>query len=351
MKIAIHKQEPRNFSKHWIKYCEDHNIPFKIVNCWSTSIVQDLADCDALMWHWNQEDYHSVLFARQLTLSLEKAGKLVFPNVNTAWHFDDKVGQKYLLEAVNAPLIDAYVFYGKEDAEAWLDSTNFPVVFKLRGGAGSVNVKLAKSRLAAQLLVNKAFGRGFASISNWGIIKNKLWLFKRDKDKDSFIGIFKGIARIFLPTKVVRFSHRQKGYIYFQKFLAGNDFDTRLVVVGNRCFGVRRYNRKNDFRASGSGIEAYEKETFDMNMIKAAFDTVDKLGTQSLAFDFVYENNEPKIVEISYCFPEKVAENKYCGYWDRDLNFYEVKFNPFILMIEDFVAEINEKKAAAIATV
>src|SRR5678815_2299667 len=102
MKLAIHHESP-GFSIRWVKYCEENSIPYKIVSCYDSDIVEQLKDCDGLMWHWNQENYKGILFARQLTLSLEKIGKKVFPNVNTAWHHDDKVGQKYLLESIGAP--------------------------------------------------------------------------------------------------------------------------------------------------------------------------------------------------------------------------------------------------------
>ena len=109
MKLAIH--QGTNFGNRWVKYCEENAIPYKLVSCYDSDIVQQLDGYDGLMWHWNQEDYKGILFARQLTLSLEKAGKKVFPNVNTAWHHDDKVGQKYLLECIDAPLVKSYVFY------------------------------------------------------------------------------------------------------------------------------------------------------------------------------------------------------------------------------------------------
>ena len=44
-----------------------------------------------------------------------------------------------------------------------------------------------------------------------------------------------------------------KDYVYFQKFLPNNKYDIRIVVIGDRAFGFIRYNRENDFRASGSG--------------------------------------------------------------------------------------------------
>jgi len=93
MKIAIHNR-PGSFSDRWIDYCKQNKIAYKIVNCYDSNIISQLKDCDGLMWHWNQEDYRAQNFARQLIISVEKMGIKVFPNSNTCWHFDDKVGQK-----------------------------------------------------------------------------------------------------------------------------------------------------------------------------------------------------------------------------------------------------------------
>src|SRR5450631_3263571 len=104
LKIAIHDRAG-SFSDRWIKYCNENQVPYKLVNCYEFDIISQLDDCKGLMWHWDLNDYKAALFARQLTISLEKKGVKVFPDVNTAWHHDDKVGQKYLLEAVGAPLV------------------------------------------------------------------------------------------------------------------------------------------------------------------------------------------------------------------------------------------------------
>ena len=80
-----------------------------------------LDDCDGLMWHWNQNSYKAALFARQLTFSLEKKGIRVFPDINTALHFNDKVGQDFLLEAIDAPLVKSYAFYSRQEAMEWLE--------------------------------------------------------------------------------------------------------------------------------------------------------------------------------------------------------------------------------------
>lgn len=113
------------------------------------------------------------------------------------------------------------------------------------------------------------------------------------------------------------------------------------MIIGNRCFGCRRYCRKNDFRASGSGLCEYEPELFDKKSIRCAFETARKLESQSIAFDFLILNNEPKIVEISYCFPMEGASDDCRGYWDSNLNWYNPPINLQSFMIEDFIKNLK----------
>ena len=89
MKIAIHHRKG-SFSERWILFCQKNNINYKIVNCYTNDIIQQLQDCDALMWHWSHTDYRDLNFARQLIYSIELMGIKVFLNCNTCWHFDSR---------------------------------------------------------------------------------------------------------------------------------------------------------------------------------------------------------------------------------------------------------------------
>ena len=349
MKIAIH-EEKGSFSDRWISYCEAENISYKIVNCYDSDIISQLNGCNGLMWHWTLSNYKPSLFARQLSMSLEKKGISIFPNVDTSWHYDDKLGQKYLLEAINAPLVKSYVFYTKKEALDWLKKAIFPKVFKLRGGAGSVNVSLVKTKLKAKILIKKAFGNGFSHINRIQRLENRIWVLRRDKSFSAFKKVLTGFARIFIPNEEERFSHNEKGYIYFQDFIPENDYDTRLVVVGNRCFGVRRFCRKGDFKASGSGVFDANPNNINKECINIAFTVANKIGVQSIAFDFVLDGQNPKIIEISYCFPLGAPDD--CpGYWDENLEWHEENINAEVFMIRDFLkntkninVELHNKK-------
>lgn len=340
MKIAIHS-EKGSFSDRWIAYCDEVNIPYKIVNCFDDDIVSQLSDCNGLMWHWSLNDYKALLCAHQISLSLEKKGIIIYPDVNTSWHYNDKLGQKYLMEAIDAPLVKSYVFYTKAEALKWIETTTFPKVFKLRGGAASVNVSLVMTKSEARHFTIKAFGSGFSHINKINRVKNRIWEFRSAPTLSHFIKILGGIVRIFIPNEVEHYSHKEKGYIYFQDFIPNNQYDTRLVVVGDRCFGVRRFCRKGDFRASGSGIFDANPSQIDLRCVNIAFFVTKAIGAQSIAFDFVQDNDNPKIVEISYCFPSG-APDDCIGYWDSNLNWHEETINAEVFIIKDFIQKCKK---------
>ena len=340
-KIAIHHEEHSDgFSKRWVWYCKENGIAYKIVSCYSSDIIKQIEDCDILMWHHDQSNYRDKLFAKQLLYSVELSGKKVFPDFNTGWHFDDKVGQKYLLEAIGAPLVPSYVFYNKKEALKWAETTDYPKVFKLRGGAGSSNVKLVRNRSEAVKLINKAFGRGFSQFNRWGHFKERYNRYK--SGRDTLFGVLKGFRRLFVPTEFARMTGNEKGYAYFQKFIPNNDSDIRVIIIGDKAFAIKRLTRENDFRASGSGHIIYDQNEIDIRCVKLAFEINDKIHSQSIGYDFVFdEENNPLVVEISYGFV--AAGYDPCpGYWDSELNWHQSPFNPQQWMIEDLFKQLEK---------
>lgn len=319
MKIAIQHKEG-GFGERWIEYCQKNNIEYKLVNVYASDIIEQVRGCDAFMWHHSHGDYRDVLFAKQLIYSLEAMGVKCFPDFHTTWHFDDKVGQKYLLEAVGAPLVPSYVFYTKKEALDWIEKTSFPKVFKLRGGAGAANVMLVHTKQEARKLVKKAFGKGFPQFDRAGYLKERYRKWR--EGKDSFVGVLKGIGRLFIITDFAKMHPREKGYAYFQDFIPNNTFDIRVCVVGDHAFALKRMTRKGDFRASGSGDIIYDKAQIDERCVKTAFEVNEKLKMQSVAFDFVFDvNNKPLIVEISYGYAMKAYD--LCeGYWTPDMQWH-----------------------------
>ncbi|TCP20755.1 ATP-grasp domain-containing protein [Rhodovulum adriaticum] len=341
MKIAIH-DSPNGFHPRWRAYCQELGIPFKRVDCHASDIIEQLADCDGLMWHHSQGNPRDLIAAKAVLSALEHAGVPVFPDWRTGWHFDDKVAQKYLFEAIGAPLVPTWVFLDRQSALDWVEKTDFPKVFKLRGGAGSANVRLVRSRGEARRLVRQAFGRGFPNYDAWGSLKER-WRRVR-LGKASPAEVAKGVARLVHPPTFSRVLGRERGYAYFQEFMPDNASDTRIIVIEGKAFALKRFVRAGDFRASGSGDFAYGREEFDERCVRIAFDVTDRLGASCAAYDFVFDAEKtPLLVEISYGFlPD--GYDACPGYWTPDLTWHPGAFNPQGWMVEALLEQIEHRR-------
>ncbi len=337
--IAIHKSN-FGFHSNWKKYLLKRGIPFKEINCYDNDLVEQLKGCTALMWHHSQNDPRDLNIAKQILFMAEHAGLVVFPNFKTNWHFDDKLGQKYLFEILNIKHVKSHAFYNKTKAHEFINQAEFPIVFKLRGGAGSFNVKLLTSLSEGTKLVNKAFNNGFSNFNSIGNLKEIIR--KINLKKASYFDLFKSIYRLFTKPAFAKVMGKEVGYIYFQEFIPKNSFDLRTIVIGKKAFAIKRNVRKNDFRASGSGSIEYDKANFSDELIKLSFESAKKLKTQCVAFDFVSKNDQLLIIEISYGF---LKEGYYqcAGYWDEELNFYEGNFDPCEWMVDVVLVELKNK--------
>lgn len=340
MKVAIHHRK-RSFSDRWIEYCQENKIDFILVDIFENDALDKIKECNIFLWHPSHGEISDKIAAKSILFSIEKAGKLVFPNFDTLWHFDDKISQKYLMEAIEAPAIKTYIFFNKKEAIDWVNKTTFPKVFKLSGGAGASNVKLIQNKGIAITKVNKAFGKGFAQFNKIDYLRNQ---YKKGLSQGNFIKEFsKGIIKSLISTKFSRNFQRERNYIYFQDFISNNNFDTRVIIIGERAFAIKRINRKNDFRASGSGNIIYDHKEININCIKTAFEVNKKLKSQCIAYDFVIdENGRPLIIEVSFGFSVKPYD-KCPGYWSKDLVWNEGNFNPQYWMIENLINSIDKK--------
>lgn len=264
-----------------------------------------------------------------------------YPNQATAWHYDDKAKQAFLLKAHGFPITQTWVFYDKEAALNWAKHAEYPVVFKLKGGAGSMNIILAKTTKRATALIRRMFGRGI--YPEKFVISGSV-RFKHFNLYKEIHHLGGNTSRLIRGLDTSPFWNRHKNYVLFQKFLPDNDFDTRITVIGERAFAFRRISRKDDFRASGSGKIDYDINKIDPRCIEISFEVSRKMGFQSMAYDFLKnEVGEPEFCEISYTYVSSAVHD--CpGYWDPELNWHEGQYWPEYLHLMDALG-LSELKA------
>ena len=79
-----------------------------------------------------------------------------------------------------------------------------------------------------------------------------------------------------------------------------------------------------------------------MRCVEIAFSVTRKLEAQSMAFDFVFdEEGEPKIVEVSYCYVSNLV-HQCSGYWDSKMNWNEGNLWPEDAILADVLNQINK---------
>lgn len=336
MKIAIHHRK-NSYSERWIEFCKERDISYKIVNAYDTDIISQVSDCDAFMWHHDHGNYKDKIFAKELLTSLQQSGKIVFPNIRTGWHFDDKLGQKYLFEAHGIRMARTWAFFDAKSAKEWIAKTSFPKIYKKRSGAGASSVYLVANKAQAERLVKSTFDISVVDSPEFWLRKGREGLRYR----------VKSTLRRFFP-KLDRHSllPHNRGYIYFQEYIPNDGFDYRLEIVGDKCIAVLRYNRKNDFRASGGHDNHFDKDLFPKDLFEYGFYIHKTLGLQSSALDIVQhkETGEYFLIEISYCYGVDTDEYDH-GYWTADGILHEEPFNGQDWMIEQVIKDIEKQKS------
>lgn len=310
--------------------CPIHAVPVDIdAHDWLTSTL----GLDVLIWNPRVLGAVSSSFFKEKVLFLEMyRGVRVMPNLRTAWHFESKVAQSYLLEQLEIPRPRTVVSFEYNDAVGAAKSLGFPLVAKKSHGASSKYVRLVESEKELLNYLQREFAQ-------------QLWDERKSAKESAAGAAVSALSAPWFRQKVADtiLDRERHGYAYFQEFIPDNDADLRVVVIGRWALGCWRANRKNDFRASGGGKNLWNRPVPE-DAIRLCFETSRRIGADSLAFDVLRREGQPVIVEISYAFP---PENAYeaDGHWveqdDGQLTWVEGHIWPQELWVTRLMEELG----------
>ncbi|MFA5973139.1 MAG: hypothetical protein WC780_12370 [Lentimicrobiaceae bacterium] len=347
MKVGLILNSNNKLCSYSEKYEElliQNQISYVLINPNSGSLLEDLKKCSHLLFRHSQGDTDKILYESIFNIAQNIFNIKCWPNYETYWPYEDKIKEYYLLKSFDFPIIDSTIFWNYDQADIFIKKATFPVVAKLPKGASSSNVVIVNSINEGKKIINQVFNRGVKTSG----LKNRSNLVSF-----SNIGLykyFKTILKTFIINNGILKDRGdypewqiQKDSILFQKYLPDNSFDTRVTVIGNRAFAFRRFVRKNDFRASGSGNFNLDPDQIDIRCVEIAFSISKKLNFNTMAYDFIYnEDKIPFINEISYCFVDWVVQS--CpGFWDENLVWHEGKNWPQYYQLSDYLAINNLK--------
>ncbi len=116
-------------------------------------------------------------------------------------------------------------------------SCELPYVYKTADGSGSRGVSLVENRW-----------------TQWWLVLREACL---RTNMSQAITSLKGALRYLTLPRSKRTAYWEQKRAYYpavvQQFVAGLDSDFKVLVFGDRFYCLKRFTRKNDFRASGSG--------------------------------------------------------------------------------------------------
>lgn len=338
MLVGIHMEPYGKFSEFlqlYEKILDFNGIEHIRLEASEPGFWEKVKKLDLFIFRWGVDDTSHQIADAIIPVIERDIGIKCLPDYITSWPYEDKIKEYYLLKQHGLPMVDTYIFWDKIVSLSWLETAKFPIVFKLKRGAGSKNVVLVRNKKQAKKIVNKMFGRGVFPRS---IDRNKFNLLREVRH------IGGNILRKYRGEDVSSLWQIHKNYVLFQKYLPNNKYDTRITVIGDRAFVFRRFNRDDDFRASGSGSIDYDAEKVEKRCIEIAFAVSKKMHFQTMAYDFLFTpDDEPQFSEISYTYLDIAIYN--CpGYWDSNLNWHEGHFWPQYFQLMDALDLQNLKQ-------
>lgn len=330
-----------SYSKKYQEILEDNGIPYIQIDPNSELLTEKIKECTHILFRHSQGDTDKLIYEIIFNIAHNIFKIKCYPNFETYWPYEDKVKEFYLLKINGFPIIKSYAFWNYNKADEFIKKAHFPFIAKLPKGAGSSNVVIINSINEGRKIIRQVFNRG---------VKNQGLNSRSNLRSLSRVGIYKHLREL-LRSRLINMGlladkmdypewQIQKDSILFQEYLPNNTFDIRVTVIGNRGFAFRRFVRKNDFRASGSGNLDLNPEKIDTKCLEIAFAISKKLNFNTMAYDFIFdESGNPWINEISYCFVDKAVWS--CpGYWDESITWHPGQIWPQQCQLEDFL-EIN----------
>jgi hypothetical protein len=314
-------------------------IATRVVDVYEQDLAGQLRGCDGFMW-WFAHLPEIRQTGKRVLLAIEHGMRIAtFPDWSTIWHFDDKIAQTYLLDAAGVPMPPTWIFWNRTQALEFARSASYPIVLKLAGGIVSENVRLVRSEAEARFWIEQLFGSGLTQLTGWPVPGFRLrWRRRMGR-----------AVRALLGRETAPLSRRielQRGYVLFQQFQPDNAFDTRVTVIGDRAFAFRRFNRPDDFRASGSGRIDWNPDAINRAAVDLAIRTARRLRAQSLAVDVLHAPDGSLVInEISYYY-EGWAVEACPGHWSSDGRWHAGQMAPADAIFEDFVHQIAATVAA-----
>jgi len=271
------------------KYFNESGFNAIFINASSINFKQSHKNKLFLYTSTEDPDYLYKSFIEDIVLGLEISGAIVIPSHKYLRAHNNKVFMEILRDHLIIKSIcnvKSSYFGSYEDFLKNLPNINDTVVIKSSAGAG---------------------GRGVSKASGITNIKRSL---KKISSSKNFLKDLKDYLRIFKHKNYVPRSKNRKKFIV-QNFISGLDNDWKILIYGEYYYVMFRPNKKNDFRASGSGHDNYiygDKTPIPKGLLTFAKSVYECFNVPNISLDVAYNGEEFFLIEFQALYFGSVCQ-------------------------------------------
>ena len=149
MKLGIlaHKGTESKYKKAF-EACESLGIEYEMIKLTGANWLKDVQESNAngfLTWPPKYDEMYS-LYMERVYLMQYNLGKLLYPNYEELLPYENKRMKFQWLAVNDLPHLPAFITSHRDEAIDYINSAEFPVIFKSKIGSGSQAVKIIRRK-------------------------------------------------------------------------------------------------------------------------------------------------------------------------------------------------------------
>lgn len=294
-KLVILANEDPNDHLLWLKACERQSskVSYRIVdltkNTWLEEIRKDKIDF-LLSKPGGVTEIFKKLYDERLQILVNQLNYRAFPSLDEVLIYENKRYLSFWLAANNIPHPQTNVFYYKEEALHFIESSEYPIVAKLNIGASGNGVTILRNIKAAQSYIDKVFSIGVRArtgprLDRGSKLKRLFFMVSHPSDLAKKIRLYSTIS-----------SNPQLNFCIFQEFIH-HTFEWRVVRIGDSFFAHKKILKGE--KASGSLIKEYGNPP--LSLLSFVKEITDRYNFRSQAVDLFETEKDTYLINELQC--------------------------------------------------
>lgn len=309
------------------KYFTNSEYNVEIINFADINKINDFKNTFILYQSSEDKDLFYKNFISDVMRHIENLGALLIPKYDYFHAHENKVYQSLLTKDINIENLyipKSCIFGSYEEFQSFkLLNMVFPVVLKSSDGCQSKGVSLC--------LNYNDLNKQIKNISSTFNFKDYI-RFK--------------LKKLLKKDYVIESLNLKKFLI--QEFISNLNGDYKVLIYMDKAFVLKRHNRKNDFRASGSGIFEFV-EDLPKGLLEVAYELRNYFDVPFISIDIAFNESMQSfiLIEIQFMMFGTYTLEKSPHYYvkdDKDIRIIKTSSNLEKVFCESIISYIEDIK-------